>query len=818
MDRFRHDLRQAVRLLVKHPGFTAVAVLSLALGIGANTAIFSLVNALLLRPMPVARPSEIVSVFTSDFSGPIYGVSSYPDYLDFRRVDALSGLVAWAPTPVAISQDGQSQRVFAETVSANYFDVLGVHPLLGRGFLPEEDAEGHAVVVIAHGLWQRWLGSDPNVLGRKIVLNGTPFQIVGVAPAGYVGLTRGLAMDAWLPLSMQSVARPGPNRLVNRGSRGLFLTGRLQAGTDRAAAQSRFDAVARELHAAHPENWTDLQQRGRRITVVSEAGSRLFPQVRAPVLGFLALLMTVVGLVLLIACANLANLLLARASARRREIGIRLALGAGRSHLIRQLLTESVLLALLGGAAGALWAWWGADLLAAFRPPLPVPVLIDLRPDLRVLAFTFAVAVATGVLFGLAPALAATRTDVVAALKDDGAATGAGPQRSRLRGALVVGQVSVALLLLVGSGLFVRSLRNAHTIDPGFEAGGLALASVDLALAGYDADAGRAFYMRALESVRALPGVVSATFVKDPPLGLGGGNRRLVIEGYAARPQEDMQVALTAVGPGYFETLHVPLSRGRAFTDRDVPGAPLVAIVNESFVRQYWPGQDPIGRRIQMRNEKAPAMEVVGVAHDGKYRTLGEDPRPFLFVPLLQDYDGSATLIVRTGESPATVAAALPGRLATLEARVPVFDVKTMDEHLRFALLPARLAASVLGLFGIVALLLAGLGLYGVMSYLVSQRSREMGIRIALGARPGDVVRLVVGQGMRLTVLGAVGGLVSAFGLTRLVAGFLYGISPTDPWTFAAVTLVLAGVALLACLLPARRAAAVDPNVALRFE
>jgi putative ABC transport system permease protein len=819
MDTLRQDLRQAVRLLVKHPGFTLVAVMSLALGIGANTAIFSLVNALLLRPMPVARPSEIVSVFTSDFSGPLYGASSYPDYLDFRRVDALSGLAAWAPTPVALAQgSGQSQRLFAEAVSANYFDVLGVRPLMGRGFAPEEDSGPHAVAVIAHGLWQRAFGSDPGVIGRSVTLNGTPFQVVGVAPPEYVGAMRGLAMDLWIPLSMQDVARTGRTGLTNRGNRGVFLTGRLAPKADLAGAQARFDSLAAALHRDYPQNWTDVQQRGRRITLVSESGGRVFPEVRGPVLGFMALLMTVVGLVLLIACANLANLLLARASTRRREIGIRVALGAGRAALIRQLLTESVLLSLLGGAAGGLGAAWTADALSTFRPPLPVPVVLDLTLDLRVLAFAVLVSVATGVFFGLAPALAATRSDVVSALKDDGAGTGTGPQRSRLRSVLVVGQVSVALLLLVGSGLFVRSLRNAHTIDPGFEPGGLAMASVDLVLGGYKEEAGRAFYVRALEQVRTLPGVVAATFVKDAPLGLGGSRRGLRIEGYTPRPNEDMEVALTSVGPGYFETMRIPLRRGRTFTADDLPGTPLAAIVNEAFVRRYLGGQEAIGRRLRLRGPDAPATEIVGVVRDGKYRTLGEEARPFVYLPLFQDYVGEATLIARTEGSPAAVAALLQRRLVDIDPRIPVFDVKTMDEHLRFTLLPARLAASVLGLFGLVALLLSGLGLYGVMSYLVSQRSREMGIRIALGARPEDVVRLVVGQGMRLTLFGMIGGIGAALGVTHLVAGLLYGISPTDPWTFAAVTSVLAAVALLACLLPARRAAAVDPNVALRFE
>jgi predicted permease len=818
MDSVRQDLLHALRLLRKSPGFTAVAVACLAIGIGANTTIFTVLNGILLRPLPVAAPREAVAVFTSDFSGSRYGASSFPDYEDFRRrADALSGLVLYSPAPVALTTKGGVERLFAELATANYFDVVGRPPALGRGFSTGEDRPGAApVAVIGHGLWLRLFGGDPGVLGRAVVLGGHPFEIVGVAPAGFDGLTRGLAVDLWLPVGAKERLEPGTGDLSGRGSRSWLLLGRLRPGATLDQAQAQLDVVAADLFRAYPDPWRRLEGGGRAVTVVPEWRARIHPALLGPVLGFLALLLVVVALVLLIACANLASLLLARAASRTREISVRTALGASRARLLRQLLTESVLLSLAGGAAGLLLAFWGSGLLAALPPPLPVPVRLDLAPDSTVLGFTLTLSLVTGLLFGLAPALAASRGDVVGALKEGALSTSSSPRVSRVRGALVVGQVAVSLFLLVGSGLFLRSLGHARALDLGFDPAGLSLLSVDLELGGYDAAGGRAMYTRILERARRLPSVESATLTRHLPLGLGHSRRRATIDGYVPRPGEDMEVATSSVGSDYFRTLRVPIVRGRALAEGDGEAAPRVIVVNEAFVRRYWPGQDPIGRRFWFGDPSGPPFQVVGVARDGKYFTLGEVPRPFVFTSIQQWYGGSATLLVRGG--PGTSLEALRRELLSLDPNLPVFDPKSMEQHLGLALLPASLAATLLGGFGGLALLLAGLGLYGLMAYVVSQRRREVGIRMALGADGGRVVRLVVSQGMRLAAVGMAAGLGTAAALAPAVGSLLYGIGPGDTVSFLSATALLGAVALLACYVPARRATRVDPAIVLRCE
>ncbi len=544
------------------------------------------------------------------------------------------------------------------------------------------------------------------------------------------------------------------------------------------------------------------------------------PDLRTPILIFMAMLMTVVGLVLLIACANVANLLLARATARRKEIAIRLSLGAGRGRLIRQLITESVLLSLLGGMVGLLIAVWGTGLLMAFKPPAPVPIEIDLGADWRVLGFTFGLSLLTGVLFGLAPALAASRPDLVASLKDE---AGGGISRGRLRGALVIAQVSLSLMLLICSGLFIRSLRNAGSVDPGFDADNLLVMSMDLRLQGYSETTGRNFSRQLLDRVRALPGVVSATMAEYLPLGLDGARRGITIEGYTAQPGESTEINSSSVATGYFETLGIPLLRGRAFNEQDREGSPGVVMINEAFARRYWPGQEPIGKRIQTGAARSgandsPYLEVVGVVKDGKYVTLGEEATPFFYLNLAQRYQSSPTLIVRTRGNPLDYLAAAQSEVAALDKSLALYDVKTMRQHLGLALLPARLAGSVLGVFGLVALVMAAAGIYGVMAYSVAQRTREIGVRMALGASAGAVLRLVTRQGMKLTLVGMAIGLAASLALTRLMKSLLFGVSATDPVTFVVVALLLIAVALLACWIPARRAAKVDPMVALRCE
>jgi macrolide transport system ATP-binding/permease protein len=821
------DLRYSARMLWNQPGFTLIVALTLSLGIGANGVIFSLVNALLLRPLPVEKPEELAAVYTSDFSSGDFGATSYLDYIDFRdRNRVFAGLVAYQPPqPLSLNIDGTNERMFGEIVSGNYFSTLGIRPSLGRGFLPEEDRTPgeRAVAVISHKLWQTRFGGDPATVGRSVNINGHPFTIVGVAPEKYAGLLRGFATDWWIPAMMIGQAAPGSNYLTERGDRGFLVMGRLKPGVTLGQAQADFNSIAARLYKEWPGHWQNIRRQSRSISLTPGSEALLLPDMRMPIVIFMTLLMAVAGLVLLIACANIANLLLARATARRKEIAIRLALGAGRGRLIRQLLTESVLLALLGGGAGLLLAGWCAELLTAFKPPLPIPVELDLQGDWRVFGFMFGLSLLTGIVFGLTPALAASRPDVIASLKDDIGLAITGGRPGRLRGSLVVTQVALSLLLLICAGLFLRSLRNASSIDPGFDAENLLALSMDLHLQGYDETKGRNFTNQLLERVRSLPGVDSASMTDQLPLGFEGARRAFTIEGYTAQPGESTEINSSFVAPEYFETLRIPLLQGRTFQQQDIANGPGVALVNEAFARRYWPGQPPVGKRIQMGVARSgindsPYLTVIGVVKDGKYATLGEDATPFIYLNLAQNFVLSPTLIARTQGDPLHLLPAVRGEVAALDKNLPLYDVKTMRQHLGLALLPARMAGSVLGVFGLVALALGAAGIYGVMAYSVAQRTREIGIRMALGANTRDVLRLVVRQGMTLVAIGMAIGLAAALALTQLLKSLLFGVSATDPLTFAVIASLLIFVALLACWIPARRATKVDPMIALRCE
>jgi putative ABC transport system permease protein len=821
METLLQDLRYSVRMFRKSPLFAIVAVVALALGIGANTTIFSLVYALLLRPLPgVEEPQRLVSVFTSDFSSTRYGTSSYPDYIDYRDSnEVFDGLAAYREDSMVLSAGDNPQRIRGAIVSGNYFSVLRGKVLLGRTLVSEDDTAQatNPVVVLSYQNWKRRFGSDPGIIGKTVALNNQGFTVVGIAAESFRGTNLAADVELWLPIAMMSRLQSA-SALTRRGSRWLRVIGRLKPAVTIEQSQSNIDTIAAQLADAYPQtNRGTLQQpdKARPMSLVPASESATVnPNARATTRRMSQLLMAVVGFVLLIACANVANLLLARAESRRKEIAVRLALGAPRGRLIRQLLTESSLLALMGGAVGLLMSAWMGDLILLFN----LPPALDPGLDRWVLGFTLLLSLLTGLLFGLAPAIQASGIDLVSALKDSVEIGNRPVRRFSLRDMLVVSQVALSLLLLIGSGLFLRSLQNAYRTDLGFETRSALLASVDLGLQGYNPAQQRAFNQQIAERLAALPGVQSVSATSFVPVSNGGMRGGVSIEGYQAQPGEDTELNMNTVALNYFQTMGIPLLQGRDFNTQDTESSPRVAIINEAMAQRYWPDQNPISKRISFKGPNGPYTEIVGVAKTGKYRTIGEASLPFIYLPLGQNLAPRLTLIMRTGGDPAELSTALRAEIQALDRNLPVFDIKTMTEHIGEALSQERLIATLLGIFGSLALVLSTVGIYGLMSYSVSQRRREIGVRMALGARSQDILRLIVSRGLILTSIGIAIGLAAAIALTRVAGGLLFGISATDPMTFAVVSLILAGVALGACFVPARRATKVDPMVALRYE
>ena len=802
------DLKFARRALARRPGFTAAIVLTLGLAIGANATIFSWIDAVLLSPLPgVPRASELALV---RFASPTRTDLSF-SYLNYRDVrDAaphgLSGLAVMAMMPLGLRAGGDPERVWAQVVSGNFFDVLQVPAARGRTLQPaDEVTPGQApVLVISDRLWRSRFASDPAIVGRPVVLNGHAFTIVGVAPPGFAGGMGGLSFDAWVPVTMHAVLS-GRSVLESRSSGWLIALGRRQPDVPAAALESSVRAVASRLErdTAIPKGWT------LRVAPLSEDGAA---SVLMPVL---SVVMGVVGVVLLIACANVSGLLLSRGVGRRREVAIRAALGASRFHLARQLFIESLALATLGGAVGVAIAVWTSRGLDALLPPMPFPVLIGASLNVRVLLFSAAAVVFATMVFGLAPALHGSRASLQDTLR---ATTGAGftLRRARLRRGLVVAQVALAMVLLVCAGLFVRTLAQAYNVDPGFSRRQGVLASLDLSSVGYNADQGRAFLTRVLERLETLPDVASASLSTMVPLSVtGGADTSPAIEGYTPEANEEVVVFYGMVGPRYFETMGVPVRRGRGIDAGDRAGATPVVVINETMARRYWAGRDAIGGRLRAGGEWAT---VVGVVKDGKYGTLSEAPRAVMYLPIQQIYRANPTLHVATRGPAEPAIGAIRRTLAELAPDLALYDVRTLEEHLRLSVVIPKVAAILLGLFGLLALVLAAVGLYGVIAFLVGQRTREIGVRMALGAGRGAILRQVLTQGARTAGLGLAIGLALAVAVSPALASLLVKVSPTDVPTYLATAALLFGVALVATWLPARRAAAVDPVEALRAD
>jgi predicted permease len=830
LDQIASDLRFAARMIAKNPGFSAVVVLTLGLGIGANTAIFTLLDQVMLRPLPVEAPEELVLLDgPGTFSGHTENdhTFSYPMYLHLRDHGgaAWSGLFARYPSDATLGFRGRTDRVQVEAVTGNYFEVLGVRAAVGRTFTPADDTTpgGHPLVMLTHGFWSRRFASDPAVVGQPLSVNGRAMTVVGVTPASFQGVEVGRVVDLFVPVTMKATLTPTWDELLDWRSRWLNVFARVPAGRTREQAAAAANVAYAQGLQEDIKTLTHYPEERRQQFLAKKVallpGVSGVSELRAQVTTPLVVLMGMVGLVLLIACANVANLLMARASARQKEVAIRLSLGASRARLVRQLLVESVVLALLGAAAGVVLATWTGDLLLRALPFENASRVLHSEPDLRVGLFTLAVGVLTGVVFGLAPALQITRPAVAATLKDE-AASVIGGAAGRLRRGLVVAQVALSLLLLVGAGLFARSLFNLRAIDPGFDAERLVVFSLDPALSGYDEARVQAFALRLQEELRGVPGVANAAPSMSSLMTNSVWSQTVKVEGRERQEGEDWNPQVNAVAPGFFETVGFALAAGRDFTPRDAAGAPKVAIVNEAFARFFFPDRDPIGQRFGWGRRTDPYdIEIVGVTRDAKVNNMREETRRLVYLPLAQREKISGFAVyVRTSLPEAAVIPAVRQATARLDPQIPIYDLKTMETEISESLFADRMVAVLSAAFGLLATLLAAVGLYGVMSYSVARRTREIGIRLALGAPRERVLRMVLREVGTLGAWGLGLGLPLALALSRLVSAQLFGLAPHDPLTLAAATVLLGCVTVLAGLLPARRATRVDPMLALRYE
>lgn len=817
------DIRQAFRVLFKYPGFTLVAVITLALGVGANTAIFSVTDKLLLRSLPVGNPDQLVLITSVSVSPHFVSNSfSYPEFNDFRtQNNVFAGLLAFHRTELELTLGTGTERVAGEYVSGNYFDVLGVQAARGRTFLAEEDkTPGSQPVVVVSESFSRKHFTGQNAVGQKITLNGIPLTVVGVAPENFTGMMLERPVELWVPLLMHP--QLAQSKFIERRSdRFVQLLARVKPEVSTAQAESSFDLLAQQIKEANTPAGTITK--GLPFSeqhIKFEPGGKGISLLRKRFAAPLKLLMAVVALVLLIACANIAGLLLARGVTRRKEMAIRLAVGANSWRVVRQLLTESLLLALTGGLAGLLIAPWLISLLINTQSRLDLArTLLGQGLDTRVLAFTALTTLVAGLIFGVFPALQSSKAELLPVLKEEGGISSHRERRFTFRSLLVVSQLALAIVVLIGAGLCIRSLRNLLAIEPGYNADSLLVVPLELDEKRYDEAQGRVLQHHLYARLETLPGVEAVSHGLVMPFSGSRYMSSIFVEGRQPMPNEQMAFDASVVGPGYHETMGIEIAQGRGFTDQDREGAPGVVIVNEALAQRLFPGENALGKRLTLKTN-GPALEIVGITRDVKHHELTETPLPHFDLPSLQrGYDSYTNVVIRTSGPAEDLIPTVRAELLSIDSTLPVKGIAAVSSQIDDTLAATRLASTLITIFGLVALLLASIGLYGVMAWMVSQRTREVGIRMALGAQPGDVLALIIKQGMLLTFAGVAIGLLAAFGATRLLdTQQLYGVSATDPFTFAAIALLLTIVSLLACYVPARRATRVDPLKALRYE
>jgi predicted permease len=814
MASFWQDIRYSLRMIAKAPGFALIAILTLALGIGANTTIFSWINSALLNPVPgLSSPNEVVAMVEGRGGSNPLGFT-YPDIEAMRDGQkSFTGITACMFAQMSLTGKGKPERVWGMLASANYFDVLGVRPILGRSFLAEEDVKpgGAPVAVISYRLWQTHFGANPGIVGQTVEINKHPYSIVGVTPAVFQGSQTGVRFEIWVPLMMEAQLLPQGDLLQDHHNFVMLAFGRLKPGVSPEHAQEEMTVLLKREVKNYPE-----EHKGHDSVTV-------YPLWRNPfglnyfLATLLPMLMTIAGLVLLLACANVANLMLVRSVARRREIAIRMSMGASRWRLVRQLLVESLVLAMAGGLVALLITLWTSGTFMKFLPTMDFPLSLNVRTDHTVLLATLVISVLTGVIFGILPALRSSSVAPVAVLKEDTGSASGGLRKARLASGLVVAQISLSLLLLICAGLFIRSFLRAQQINPGFNPRNVLIASYDLFTAGYSEEKGTEFDRQLVDKLETLPGVQSVALSSRVPLGFTGGSTAVKPEGYVPQVNELMETQEAIITPNFLRTMQIPIAKGRDFTRQDNKRSQRVVIVSETFVNRYWPNQEALGKQLYSDLPKE-WLTVVGVARDTKVTWLNEKPTPFVYLPLYQYYQPNLIINARVAGDPLSFGKAVEKTVHDLNPDLVLFDLTSLELSEQLASFPQRVAGTFIGAFGLVALVLAAVGIYGVTAYTTRQRTHEIGIRMTLGASKEDVLRLVLGHGLRLTLIGVGLGLAASLALTRFLGSLLIDITSTDALTFSSVAVLLCAVALFACFIPARRAMRVDPMVALRYE